>query len=199
MYLSLLFFFLMIRRPPRSTLFPYTTLFRSGVEDYPVLPEGNLIGLQRGCRLLFRAIARHSKGHRGRHGLLPPVDALARRPAGDRDRYPFDAGRPVLRPVGQRVAQEVLVVALRVVSALVRATGLCALQGTLYDGLGHIQHVGQLQRRGLLSVEGVAMIVQREVAEALLQASQLVRRLLERGTIAIDARALLHRFVHLRP
>src|SRR5256886_16746967 len=27
---SFLFFFLMIRRPPRSTLFPYTTLFRSG-------------------------------------------------------------------------------------------------------------------------------------------------------------------------
>src|SRR6266536_4667631 len=27
--LPLLFFFLMIRRPPRSTLFPYTTLFRS--------------------------------------------------------------------------------------------------------------------------------------------------------------------------
>src|SRR3712207_3565951 len=26
---SLYFFFLMIRRPPRSTLFPYTTLFRS--------------------------------------------------------------------------------------------------------------------------------------------------------------------------
>src|SRR5688572_32542493 len=27
--MSFLFFFLMIRRPPRSTLFPYTTLFRS--------------------------------------------------------------------------------------------------------------------------------------------------------------------------
>src|SRR5258706_12394857 len=27
--LHLLFFFLMIRQPPRSTLFPYTTLFRS--------------------------------------------------------------------------------------------------------------------------------------------------------------------------
>src|SRR3712207_9589175 len=27
--LHVLFFFLMIRRPPRSTLFPYTTLFRS--------------------------------------------------------------------------------------------------------------------------------------------------------------------------
>src|SRR3712207_8654485 len=30
------FFFLMIRRPPRSTLFPYTTLFRSGA--------GNAVG-----------------------------------------------------------------------------------------------------------------------------------------------------------
>src|SRR3712207_7075551 len=27
----LIFFFLMIRRPPRSTLFPYTTLFRSAM------------------------------------------------------------------------------------------------------------------------------------------------------------------------
>src|SRR3712207_7628484 len=27
--ISIFFFFLMIRRPPRSTLFPYTTLFRS--------------------------------------------------------------------------------------------------------------------------------------------------------------------------
>ena len=30
------FFFLMIRRPPRSTLFPYTTLFRSPLFD-PVI------------------------------------------------------------------------------------------------------------------------------------------------------------------
>src|SRR3712207_7538479 len=29
------FFFLMIRRPPRSTLFPYTTLFRSPVPGLP--------------------------------------------------------------------------------------------------------------------------------------------------------------------
>src|SRR2546430_10958307 len=28
---NIFFFFLMIRRPPRSTLFPYTTLFRSSV------------------------------------------------------------------------------------------------------------------------------------------------------------------------
>src|SRR6266487_6458445 len=29
------FFFLMIRRPPRSTLFPYTTLFRSRLRGEP--------------------------------------------------------------------------------------------------------------------------------------------------------------------
>src|SRR5215204_6820064 len=29
LFLFIFFFFLMIRRPPRSTLFPYTTLFRS--------------------------------------------------------------------------------------------------------------------------------------------------------------------------
>src|SRR6266516_5315187 len=29
------FFFLMIRRPPRSTLFPYTTLFRSAARRWP--------------------------------------------------------------------------------------------------------------------------------------------------------------------
>src|SRR2546430_12938850 len=32
-HLYLFFFFLMIRRPPRSTLFPYTTLFRSRLEE----------------------------------------------------------------------------------------------------------------------------------------------------------------------
>src|SRR2546426_7246125 len=36
--LALFFFFLMIRRPPRSTLFPYTTLFRSAVGDHAVKP-----------------------------------------------------------------------------------------------------------------------------------------------------------------
>src|SRR3712207_8419725 len=38
MYLRM-FFFLMIRRPPRSTLFPYTTLFRSRARDADHEPE----------------------------------------------------------------------------------------------------------------------------------------------------------------
>src|SRR5438270_13134304 len=36
-YRMRLFFFLMIRRPPRSTLFPYTTLFRSDADNRPLL------------------------------------------------------------------------------------------------------------------------------------------------------------------
>src|SRR5256712_12542998 len=35
---TLFFFFLMIRRPPRSTLFPYPTLFRSDIESETVPP-----------------------------------------------------------------------------------------------------------------------------------------------------------------
>ena len=64
------FFFLMIRRPPRSTLFPYTTLFRSGrfipdfgrivaqvqhdmyhvytVDEHTIRAVGVLAGIERG-------------------------------------------------------------------------------------------------------------------------------------------------------
>src|SRR3712207_7372438 len=44
----MMFFFLMIRRPPRSTLFPYTTLFRS-------LAEGLLDALAHGPHQLVGA------------------------------------------------------------------------------------------------------------------------------------------------
>src|SRR2546430_10897857 len=41
------FFFLMIRRPPRSTLFPYTTLFRSGAE------VEDAVGLEHDLRIVL--------------------------------------------------------------------------------------------------------------------------------------------------
>src|SRR5256885_10943204 len=40
--ISFFFFFLMIRRPPRSTLFPYTTLFRSN--RYNGIPSTSAAG-----------------------------------------------------------------------------------------------------------------------------------------------------------
>src|SRR5256885_12689143 len=42
--LYLFFFFLMIRRPPRSTLFPYTTLFRSHSAPGPAGTTGSRYG-----------------------------------------------------------------------------------------------------------------------------------------------------------
>src|SRR2546430_5608065 len=66
-----LFFFLMIRRPPRSTLFPYTTLFRSlGAVRFlrlfnPVLPTAGQVlqGFQARCRDAFRTGTGRSEEH----------------------------------------------------------------------------------------------------------------------------------------
>src|SRR2546421_12193796 len=65
----LFFFFLMIRRPPRSTLFPYTTLFRSKA-------DGGATGNHRGLVRFPRSFNHARDGFR-----IMPVDA-ARTPAG---------------------------------------------------------------------------------------------------------------------
>src|SRR3712207_7504526 len=67
----MLFFFLMIRRPPRSTLFPYTTLFRS-IPGTKYNPEIGIFGMDVSLSLMrpgYRiAKKRHSqkigKAHR---------------------------------------------------------------------------------------------------------------------------------------
>src|SRR5690242_20888230 len=41
---SFSFFFLMVRQPPRSTLFPYTTLFRSGTAPRVLVPPRREVG-----------------------------------------------------------------------------------------------------------------------------------------------------------
>src|SRR3712207_8039743 len=74
------FFFLMIRRPPRSTLFPYTTLFRSREEHgapprrAPERARGQAPRPQR------RAAARR------RRPALGPVERAVRDRSGLRDR-----------------------------------------------------------------------------------------------------------------
>src|SRR5438067_7030828 len=42
------FFFLIIRRPPRSTLFPYTTLFRSAVATSRVNQDALAVAVSKG-------------------------------------------------------------------------------------------------------------------------------------------------------
>src|SRR3712207_8790495 len=60
----------MIRRPPRSTLFPYTTLFRS-LLPLPNVPEGVRQPLR---RVLRRAQRLRAVGGRGA-GVLPLFEA----------------------------------------------------------------------------------------------------------------------------
>src|SRR3712207_8206680 len=58
--INCVFFFLMIRRPPRSTLFPYTTLFRSDRQhlaaiDVALVHEATEVGEERRGRRLRRS------------------------------------------------------------------------------------------------------------------------------------------------
>src|SRR6266536_5917042 len=62
------FFFLMIRRPPRSTLFPYTTLFRS--------PRGNGSRARRPARAQTASPPRRSEEHTSE--LQSRVDLVCR-------------------------------------------------------------------------------------------------------------------------
>src|SRR3712207_7784153 len=59
------FFFLMIRRPPRSTLFPYTTLFRSGQNDscFRRKPHPALLSSAAGRRHIRRPFPATSAAH----------------------------------------------------------------------------------------------------------------------------------------
>src|SRR5437773_9449416 len=59
---SSIFFFLLIRQPPRSTLFPYTTLFRSRGRDVPLPQRGR--SQRRRARLRAGQVHRPSDGDR---------------------------------------------------------------------------------------------------------------------------------------
>src|SRR2546429_6666724 len=71
--MCLIFFFLGIRRPPRSTLFPYTTLFRSLRGPAAAVRSGPLPFPHRRSREPA-ARARGERAHRrgGDHGGAPP-------------------------------------------------------------------------------------------------------------------------------
>src|SRR5690554_7585669 len=68
----------MIRRPPRSTLFPYTTLFRSRRGRLPVVVGGAGVDARQGAALPSalageRSGLRHLLGRRARAGAPGPA------------------------------------------------------------------------------------------------------------------------------
>src|ERR1041385_1882558 len=101
----LFFFFLMIRRPPRSTLFPYTTLFRSLEADGAVLPgRPSVCGIVHcapqlkrnplGCAVLAKALLLLNTHPRGQLLLLyrHPSGEVAPIAGVRQMRVPLDAG-----------------------------------------------------------------------------------------------------------
>src|SRR2546425_13285756 len=102
-WLFFLFFFLMIRRPPRSTLFPYTTLFRSGGGRRSRVAAGawRLLGaVRQGARRGGRAEAdpRRARPVGPAQGEVPDV---RQRPGGAER-----AVRPVHRQIGRASCRE---------------------------------------------------------------------------------------------
>src|SRR2546422_11316671 len=80
---SFLFFFLMIRRPPRSTLFPYTTLFRSAPRQLFVPPFQEMDDIPHGLRVSLAGLPTRA----GRVAAVDRVlDAGSLERAVDRDR-----------------------------------------------------------------------------------------------------------------
>src|SRR2546427_8572505 len=71
----------MIRRPPRSTLFPYTTLFRSGqAVPFSTLAKGFVSGMHEPAQIVIRSRdewgavwGRHAQAQ-GQPPSAPPVD-----------------------------------------------------------------------------------------------------------------------------
>src|SRR2546425_2397953 len=68
----------MIRRPPRSTLFPYTTLFRSHGDGVPAGRRAAAAGAERADQHVPRAVL----AHRGRGGEGVPRRGEAARAEG---------------------------------------------------------------------------------------------------------------------
>src|SRR4051794_41877387 len=70
----LLFFFLMIRRPPRSTLFPYTTLFRSNINRAIT----HAILFQTNCKTYMSTIICFTRSEEHTSELQSPVHLVCR-------------------------------------------------------------------------------------------------------------------------
>src|ERR1039457_4552389 len=198
-------FFLMIRRPPRSTLFPYTTLFRS---RFPVRPgQGSYQGRPGAPQGMRPSAAPGQSRPSGppRPGGAPP-SRYPQRPGGG-------GGRPAQGPIGSQrpgatggVAKAEPgkpLYARKPPASRGRPTiekryaegerGLHPVRTRAGVGAGraaHVEPVAPVQRepRAVTVTEGITV---RELAEKLdIRAKELLKTLLDRGIFASINQAL---------
>src|ERR1039457_2975000 len=175
-------FFLMIRRPPRSTLFPYTTLFRGVTQPVPRVylpvsltapaPSGST-GTSRLCRGCSRPPRRPAA--QAASSFTPPL----RRP-GDRG-LPPPFGQTA--PRGALVAHVVVEVAVDddgaeledVLSAVRRPSRACNSEPVLDDeSAGAFDHAGgDRPAGGQCPVVAHVLVVVRQVGDGLVHAGQV--------------------------
>ena len=99
-----MFFFLMIRRPPRSTLFPYTTLFRS-------ILTGDTDTLQLVSPIVTVIISGNKKTHYTEQAVMDRYDGLTPNQIADLKALQGDKsdnipGLPGVRSEERRVGKE---------------------------------------------------------------------------------------------
>src|SRR5712664_1038056 len=121
----------MIRRPPRSTLFPYTTLFRSLVDLLDQLPLAVAVAqLERHVGLLAGAVVRIGEHRRlVLHGVDRAVDLL----------------RQLRLERFQDLAEMLALMCVHVLLALFRGVGREAFSGELYS---HYLLRGLIKKKG---------------------------------------------------
>src|SRR5256885_5884932 len=103
---DVLFFFLMIRRPPRSTLFPYTTLFRSKHVRQGEVPAPDLLLIDGGPGQISQVHAVLAELGYGELTLVGVAKGPDRRPGQER-LFVYGAAAPVT-PAGHSPAARLI-------------------------------------------------------------------------------------------
>jgi len=94
------------------------------------------------------------------------------------------------------MGKEFFVVALGEISALVRAARFGAMQRTLHDCFGDVEHEPKLHRGGQFGVECKPAVIEHRIRMALLELAQFCHGFLKRSARSVDSRAFLDRPLH---
>ena len=134
----------------------------SAVEDRPLLAQRDVVLLPAPARVSLSGRYRVTCRRDAVVPWLPPVDPLARRPAGDRHRQLLDPRRPVgvaVRPAGGSGTARRPAPGKSVRWWAPRDSSRCSPERE--DALGDVEHVGQLERGDQLGVERPAGVRER--------------------------------------
>src|SRR2546429_4932293 len=107
----------MIRRPPRSTLFPYTTLFRSHHADGHAPDRDDRDEREQPRRAPAADVAQGDPGFEGRRPVVPQVQRDRERGGGQQDVLERQRSHHSGRSIGNRITSRMFVWSARIMSS----------------------------------------------------------------------------------